>query len=444
MWILKKEVAVLFFLICWLGVEAQSGFRFDSNKNKTVIPFQLINNLIFIPINVNGVELTFLLDTGVEETILFSLEEKDEISFENIKKANFTGLGSENPVEGLKASGNILAFKNLTDRNHDIYIIIDQDFNFSAQVGIPVNGILGFNFFKNNLIEINYETKKITVYRENKKNKKRIEKRFTAFPITIESRKPYILANVTHEAEILPVKLLIDSGNSDAIWLFKDELPHFKLPVKNFEDYLGRGLSGEIRGKRARINGFNFSGYDFQSIMAAFPDSISMKSSKLVSERKGSVGGEILKRFTIIFDYKNNRIFVNANDDFALPFHYNMSGIEVAQTGMQWIKETLEMNNVPSSVAFTGELERITNEFKYKFNLKPVYTITSVREGSPAAECGLKKDDILVSVNKVNAYRYTLQQISLLLKSQEGKTITMKIDRDGQILDFKFVLKSIL
>jgi hypothetical protein len=49
---------------------------FDSKEvNKVKIPFQLINNLVFIPINVNGVELTFL-DSGVKETILFSLEEK--------------------------------------------------------------------------------------------------------------------------------------------------------------------------------------------------------------------------------------------------------------------------------------------------------------------------------------------------------------------------------
>jgi predicted aspartyl protease len=40
-------------------VKAKSSFLFNSSTN-----------LIFIPINVNGVELNFLLDTGVEETIL--------------------------------------------------------------------------------------------------------------------------------------------------------------------------------------------------------------------------------------------------------------------------------------------------------------------------------------------------------------------------------------
>jgi hypothetical protein len=62
---------------------------FDSKEvNKVKIPFQLINNLVFIPINVNGVELTFLLDSGVKETILFSLEEKMKLA-KNIEKSLF-------------------------------------------------------------------------------------------------------------------------------------------------------------------------------------------------------------------------------------------------------------------------------------------------------------------------------------------------------------------
>jgi hypothetical protein len=59
---------------------------FDSKEvNKVKIPFQLINNLVFIPINVNGVELTFIGFWG-KETILFSLE-KNEISLKNIEKS---------------------------------------------------------------------------------------------------------------------------------------------------------------------------------------------------------------------------------------------------------------------------------------------------------------------------------------------------------------------
>ena len=71
-------------LVFAIPLFAQEGFHFVDGKEKVSIPFKFINNLLFIPIKVNGIELNFLLDSGVEETILFSLEDKKEINFYNI------------------------------------------------------------------------------------------------------------------------------------------------------------------------------------------------------------------------------------------------------------------------------------------------------------------------------------------------------------------------
>ena len=84
----------------------QKGFEITDDK-KTVIPFQLINNLIFVPLNINGVDLTFLLDSGVNETILFSLDNK-EINFNDIEKVKFSGLGESGDIEGLSSENNIV------------------------------------------------------------------------------------------------------------------------------------------------------------------------------------------------------------------------------------------------------------------------------------------------------------------------------------------------
>ncbi len=68
---------MLFFgLLASFNIQAQDDFLIEGHSSKITIPFKLINNLVFIPIKVNGVELNFLLDSGVEETILFSMEEQ--------------------------------------------------------------------------------------------------------------------------------------------------------------------------------------------------------------------------------------------------------------------------------------------------------------------------------------------------------------------------------
>jgi hypothetical protein len=43
-----------------------------------------------------------------------------------------------------------------------VYIITDQDFNISSHVGIPVNGIIGYHFFKDHPVLIDYSSKKLS------------------------------------------------------------------------------------------------------------------------------------------------------------------------------------------------------------------------------------------------------------------------------------------
>ena len=179
---------MVLFLFAFSLITAQKGFKISDHK-KTVIPFQLINNLIFVPLNINGVDLTFLLDSGVNETILFSLENKD-VNFNDIEKIKFSGLGESKDIEGLRSDNNVVNIgKDYKDFKHTVFIILDESINFSSHVGIPVNGIIGYQFFKNHPVEIDYIRKKITVYSDDETFRKR-NKKFTPFPITIEGNKP--------------------------------------------------------------------------------------------------------------------------------------------------------------------------------------------------------------------------------------------------------------
>jgi len=443
---MKQTVFLCLLFIYSLFVVGQEGFMFEKGVEKVSIPFKFINNLIFIPIKVNGVELNFLMDSGVEETILFSMEEKKEVSFSNVEKITLRGLGSEESIEGLKSTNNTLEVKGLKSSNHLLYIVLDQSFNLSSHIGIPVNGIIGYGFLKTNLVEINYEKKRITVYRDNNINRKRIDKKFQLIPITLERSKPYIASSVILNSNEIPVKLLIDIGNSDAIWLFENESKGIKIPKKNFEDYLGKGFSGDVEGKRAQISMFKLSKFEFRNPIVAFPDSTSIKNVRMVKERSGSVGSEILKRFSIVFDYPNQKMFVRKNNNFNAPFSYNKSGVEIQHDGMQWVQETVRLETVPIRIgdAVDARNSIMNNDFKYKFQLKPIYIIANVRKNSPAAISGLQKGDIIVKINDKPGYQFTLEKINSLLKSEDENWITFEIERNSQILKFKFQLLNVL
>ena len=122
----------------------------------------------------------------------------------------------------------------------------------------------------------------------------------------------------------------------------------------------------------------------------------------MVENRMGSVGGGILKRFSVVFDYKNEKLYLKKNSDFSESFTYNKSGIEVQHHGLQWVQETVKLETVPISggITFDPNGEKVTDNFKYKFNLKPIYEISNVRRKSPAELCGLKVGDVILSINK--------------------------------------------
>jgi hypothetical protein len=425
---------------------AQEGFQFENNRNKVSLPFKFINNLIIIPIEVNGVSLNFLLDTGVEDSILFSLDETDEVSFAKVEKIRIKGFGSKEAFDAYKSSNNKLAVKNYVDFNHTLYLVLDQDINISAQVGIPVNGIIGYHFFENNVVKINYSAKRITVYKNETKELQKIAKSYEKIPMELISGKPYLTSNSFFENQKQPLatKLLIDTGNTDALWYFKQNNKDITIPNISFIDFLGRGFSGEVYGKRGRISAFQIGTFKLQKPIAAFPDTTATTDIDEIDGRLGSVGSEIMRRFTVVFHYKSNSLYIKRNNDFNDKFNFNMSGLEIQHQGLQWVKESYEDNPVISNNLFDSNGNKIDNNLKYKFNLKPIYFISNVRKDSPAALAGLQKNDMIVKINKSAAYTYSLQEINDLLKSEEGKIIEFEIDRKGKIMVFRFELKSIL
>jgi len=433
---MKLKFILLFFFFGILG-NAQNSFELI-NAKKAVIPFKLINNLIFIPININGAELTFLVDTGVSETMLFSMENK-KIKLENVEKIKFSGLGGSLSLDGFKSERNTAKIGDaMINTSMSLYIVTNEEFNISPHIGIPVNGVIGYHFFKNHPVSIDYVAKKLTVYEDTDLFKKKIKK-FEELPITIEKDKPYLYADIEMTNEKKSSKLLIDLGNSDAIWLFPSLIKNFVYNRPNIDDFLGRGFNGDIYGKRSRIHNFYIGKFQFEKPLTAMPDEFSIQHVNLVTDRKGSIGGEIMRRFTIFFDYHNKKLYLKKNRNFDDPFHFNMSGLDFKQDGMQWAEERVKIEPKPYSGSMNETFK--AESFQYNFSLKPLFSIAGVRKDSPAYKAGLKTDDRLISINGKNASNMTLQKINELMKSSEGRDISIVVQRNNETLKISFTLE---
>lgn len=440
---MRIRIFVFLLLLSPCTFFGQKGFQWHSNKSKIEIPFQHVYNLIIIPVEINKAKLNMLLDTGADNSIIFSLPENDTLRFYNSKKVKVKGLGSEEVIEGLLSENNKIKISGFEDDKFPMLIVLDQDVNFSARLGIPINGILGYSFFKDYPIEINYQKKVMTIHKNRDFLKKKKFKKYHKYPISIINNRPYIDVPTKIEKDTLNLKLLIDIGLGDGLWLFENN--DIKASDVFFEDILGRGLNGPVIGKRSRVEAVKIADFTLNEALVSYPYQSYFPKVGIVNGRNGSLGGEILHRFNVIIDYQGQFLHLKKNSRFQKPFNYNMSGIVIQHNGIEYVKEEIKLE---VKTDYGRKVDNAINvddtRLKYQFTLKPVFEVSSVRKGSPADLAGILPGDKISKINKRSVHEYTIQKINDLLQSEEGKWIYIDIERKSTPIAFKFQLKKIL
>ena len=440
---LRKNIiffALLLFVPLFIWAQ---GYRLPEGEKFQKIKFELINNLIIIPVEVNGTELTFILDSGVSKPILFNLSESDSIPINNVSEVTIRGLGGGEPMKALSSKNNAFKLGEARNYSQDLYVVLDRGINFSTSLGIPVHGIMGYDLFRDFIVEVKYNSKKIKLHNPELYRYKDRRKTQT-LPLTVEKRKAYVEGTVLmKDTANVPVKLLVDTGSSDALWLFPEPEKGLEIPEKNYEDHLGRGLSGDIFGKRSKINGVRIGDFEMKEAKVAFPYLESFQGLESMGDRNGSLGGEVLKRFNIVFDYARGLVTLRKNGNFKDPFQYNLAGIDLQHNGLRYIAESIADVNgiVKEDDADTFGNVQILLENKTRLSLVPEIVVSGIRAGSPAAEAGLREGDVILAVNGKRVHKYKLQEILKMINEREGKRIKVLIERYNRDLLFTFVLK---
>ncbi len=424
------------------GILAQSSFNIQKDYSKK-IRFQLINNLIILPVEINGVELSFVLDTGVSKPILFNLVNTDSLQIKNVETIYLRGLGAGGSIQALRSKHNFFKIGDAINVNQDVYVVFDDAINFTARLGVPVHGIIGYDLFKDFVVEVNYSYGFIRLYKA-EKFKYKTSKKWITMPLTLYKKKPYIDAYVAIEdEEELPVRLLIDTGGSDALWLFEDD----KIgPPKDlqFDDYLGKGLSGAVYGKRSKAKNFALDVFQLKDVNVAFPDSVSLSVAKNYKQRNGSISGNVLKRFNMFFDYKNNKLQLRRNGNFSAPFFYNNSGITLEQRGFRVVREEVRSGNLDAYESIKNNAgSSVDYALSYKYSLRPAFEIVELRSTSNAKAAGLQIGDVILSINNKPTQSLSLNEINKFFHDKEGKLIRLKIERDGHKKLFHFRLDNV-
>jgi hypothetical protein len=387
----------------------QAGFVFDNPKKKSItLNFKSSNNLVIIPVAINNSDtLNFILDTGVRYPIITELPFVNKLNLNYLQPISVRGLGEGEQLTAYRSGNNTINLNGLVAYDQEIHMVINENFQISHILGMPVHGLIGFNLFKDYVVKIDYAEHKITLIKPEYFEYKERE-RDIVLPLSFEQGKPFVTTSiVTDKNEDVPVKLLVDTGASDAIWLSTNSDNRISLPENHIETFLGRGLSGDLYGKKGRIGAIWVGPLVLYEPIVAFPDNELVDQLIGKNDRNGTLGAEILRRFYITMDYPGKRLILRPNGDLKDEFNYNMSGLEVT-------------NPMPGL---------------------PIFLVSNIRKNSPAYYAGILENDQIISLNSTSNKALTLNDINLLFQSQQDRRIKMTVLRNGEQVKTEFFLK---
>lgn len=403
---------LLFILIlsdCLLG--QSTGKDVLGNRSTRSVPFVQENGFILVDLVFNHkLPMRFIFDTGAQNTILFDKIYADFTSVQYDDKIRLLGSDLSGPILASIGRNVNIKLANFPSVIRDIIVLEEDYINLEEIIGVKVQGILGTDYFKNLIIEIDYIRSKITFHDPLDFNYKLLQK-YQRIPARVYKNKAYIETAIQYDhSDPIIAKLLIDTGASVSLLLHLAHNSAIVLPENTISGTLGKGLGGDLLGYIGLIKKFELSEFQFNDLITNFQ---SIDTTLLDMDdvfRDGILGNTMLSRFNVFIDFRNEYLYLKPNKTFDDEFDINKSGLSLIATG------------------------KYLNE----------YLVTDVLQGSSGDLAGVLKGDLITAVGPWYNRRKNLSSVLDYFSSKDGKQIQIKVKRQNykEILKFKFKLRN--
>jgi len=335
-----------------LPAQSFTDVAFAGGASSARIPVTVANHHVFVPVTLDGHALRFLLDTGGVNLVA-------EATARRIGLASIGAMEARGPGERSVGSGfarvERLDIGGTVALERQLLRVIDLP-GFDAVEGVRVDGVLGVELFKRLVVQIDYAGATLTLS---------ASATFTtppsthALPLTFFGHFPGVAASL----DGVEGQFWLDTGNRGGLVLHAPFVAAHGLDRRyrtSAETTIGWGIGGRVLGRVARGGRLALGALAVDAPVLRLP--AAHDGPLAMRHVAGNIGGEILSRFVVTFDYARRVVHLAANPGADRPFAVDRSGL--------WV------NAHPRGAVVAG-----------------------LMADGPAAEAGLRVDDVIEAVD---------------------------------------------
>ncbi|HZU45081.1 MAG TPA: aspartyl protease family protein [Terriglobales bacterium] len=377
-------------------------FSIAGGKTSTVVPFELINNHIYVQVKLNDKgPFRLLCDTGGANII--SPEAAKELGLKTEGALQGRGVGEKSEDVGLTKIQTL----QLGDAtlNNQLFAVFPME-SFASVEGVKEQGLIGYEVFKRFIVKVDYEHHNLTLtvpsaftYQGNG----------TKIPFVFNAHIPQVDGAI----DGLTGKFDIDTGSRSSLDLLKPFVEKHDLVAKygaKLEAVTGWGVGGASRSLVTRSKvlqlGTNRASVEVHNPVTEL--SLQSKGAFTSPYYAGNVGGGVLKRFNITFDYTHQQLIFEPNANYNKPDVFDRSGM--------WLNQ-----------------------------VDGTFEVMDVVAGGPAAQVGIKVGDKVVAVDGRPSSQILLPDLRIKFKTEApGTKLRLTVNSGGQQRDVELTLRDLV
>ncbi len=288
----------------------------EGGKTTTRIPFELVNNHIYVGGEIDGKPARFLVDTGGVNLLTPAAAKKFGIAGQG--KLSVRGVGDKPADLAFARAGQVRVGDAVLD--DPVFYVVDLG-DLPRVEGVVCDGLVGYEMFRRFGVTIDYAKQVLTLSDPES---------FTppadahVVPFDLADRIPMVQGQL----DGVPVRLSIDTGSRASLSLFSPFVREHDLVAKYSaapEAVTGWGVGGPSRSRPARFGNLELGGFAISGIAGDLYTGD--KGAFASPDAAGNLGGGVLNRFTVAFDYAARRMYLAPNANFHAADPFDRSGL---------------------------------------------------------------------------------------------------------------------